>query len=64
MKYLNLKEIILSIVVSYFITAYINMEFNPNNWVIEVRIAQIGLIGISLFFQAMFKDLIKDNNGK
>jgi hypothetical protein len=56
MKKLTLKEIAITIVVSYLVASYVQGSVNPFNWGEESRFAQIGLVGISLLIQAMLKN--------
>lgn len=55
MKKLTLKEIVITIVVSYLITAYIQAELNPINWEIGTRITQIALLLCSITIQTLIK---------
>jgi len=51
MEKLPLKNIIITIVLSYLITSYINAEFNPIKLCLEVRLLQVFITGLSLFIQ-------------
>ena len=56
MKKLTLKEIAITIVVSYLGTAYVQSDFNPFNWSVEVRVFQIILAGTSMYIQIAIKN--------
>jgi hypothetical protein len=57
MKKLTIKEVLITIIISYLIVSYINNEFNPFNLSLEARVIQIFLIGVSIFTQLMMKNL-------
>lgn len=56
---LSIKEILLTIAISYILTSYINNNFNPFILSKEAKIIQVLIIGVSLFLQAMYKDINK-----
>lgn len=59
MKLITFKEILITIAINYIAFSYVNNNFNPFELSIETRGFQIVLIGLSLFIQAMIKDLSK-----
>ena len=56
MKKLTLKEIIITILISYLIVAYVNNELNPINLPIEAKVIQLFILGISFFAQLGIKN--------
>ena len=56
MKKLTLKEIAITIVVSYLATAYVQSDLNPFNWPLEVRVFQMILVGTSIYIQIAIKN--------
>ncbi len=56
MKLISFKQIAITILISYFITAYINAELNPFNLTTEARVFQIVLIFFSLLIQLGIKN--------
>jgi hypothetical protein len=56
MKKLTLKEIAITIVVSYLATAYVQSDFNPFNWLWGVRVFQIVIISASMLIQVILKN--------
>lgn len=60
MKYLTLREILITILVNYSVTAYIQAEANPFYWEINLRFTQLLFLGLSLFIQIAIKDITKD----
>jgi hypothetical protein len=58
MKSLSIKQILITIVISYLITSFVNAELNPFNLSNEVRIIQIFIIGFSLLIQLGIKNTI------
>lgn len=59
MKLITFKEIIITIAISYIAISYANNNFNPFELSVETRVLQIVFIGLSLFIQAMIKELSK-----
>lgn len=55
MKKLTLKEIAITIIVSYLVTSYIQKSFNPFNWGTEVRTLQIVLTVAALSIKYIIK---------
>lgn len=60
MKLLSIKEILVTIAISYILTSYINNNFNPFELSKETKIIQVIIIGVSFFLQAMFNDINKN----
>jgi len=58
---LPIHKVILTLMVSYGITSYINTEFNPLNLGVGVRMLQVMLTGFSLVAQYALNDI---NNNK
>ena len=58
MKKLTIKEILITIIVSYLVVSYVNGQFNPLNLSLGARLIQMFILGLSLFAQLMIK---KDN---
>jgi hypothetical protein len=56
MKTLSAKQIIITIVIGYLITSYVNKEFNPFNLTMSARILQCLFIGTSLLIQLGIKN--------
>jgi hypothetical protein len=56
MKSLSIKQILITILVSYLITAYVNSELNPFNLGVEAKVIQIFIITISLGVQLGIKN--------
>ncbi len=56
MKLISFKQIAITIVISYFISAFINAELNPFNLTTEARFCQIVLIFFSLMIQLVIKN--------
>lgn len=58
MKPLTIKEILITIIVSYLITSFVNAELNPFNLSEYARVIQVFIIAISLFVQLGIKNTI------
>lgn len=56
MKPLTIKEILITIIVSYLITSFVNAELNPFNLSEYARVIQVFIITISLFVQLGIKN--------
>lgn len=57
MEKLPVKNIIITIILSYLITSYISAEFNPMKLPLGVRLLQVFTIGLSLYIQYGIKNL-------
>jgi len=60
MKSLTIKEILITIAISYVVISYVNNNFNPFELSIETRICQLVIIGLSLFIQLAIKNLTQE----
>jgi hypothetical protein len=56
---LSIKEILITIAISYILMSYINSTLNPFELSIHDRIIQIFIIALSLYIQAMIKKFNK-----
>lgn len=56
MKTLSIKQIFITIIITYLITSYINSEMNPFNWKVTVRVLQIFITAVSLGIQLGIKN--------
>ena len=56
MKQLSIKQIFITILISYLITSYVNSEINPFNWDVTVRVLQIFITAVSLGVQLGIKN--------
>ena len=56
MKQLSIKQIFITILISYLITAYVNSEMNPFNLDVTVRVLQIFITVVSLGVQLGIKN--------
>jgi len=56
MKLISFKQIAITIVISYFISSFLNADLNPFNLAIEARIGQIVLILFFLMIQLGIKN--------
>lgn len=57
MKKLSFKEILITFIISYLITAYIHSSFNLLSLESSQKVTQLALIGFSLFIQTAIKNL-------
>ena len=60
MKSLTIKEVLITIAISYVVISYVNNNFNPFELSIETRICQLVIIGLSLFIQLAIKNLTQE----
>lgn len=58
MKSLSIKQILITIVLSYLIISFVNAEMNPFNLAVYVRTMQVFIIGISLAIQLAIKNTL------
>lgn len=58
MKKLSIKEILITIIVSYLITSFVNAEINPFNLSLYARLIQVFVILTSLLVQLGIKNTI------
>lgn len=56
MKPLTIKQIVITIIVSYLITSFVNAELNPFNLSMYARICEVFIITISLGVQLGIKN--------
>jgi hypothetical protein len=56
MKSLSIKQILITILVSYLITAYVNSELNPFNLGVEAKVIQIFITSVALSVQLLIKN--------
>jgi hypothetical protein len=56
MKSLSIKQILITIIISYIITSFVNAEINPFNLSIDGRMIQIFILGVSLAVQLGIKN--------
>jgi hypothetical protein len=56
MKPLSIKQILITILVSYLITSFVNAELNPFNLSMYARVIMIFIISISLLVQLGIKN--------
>ena len=56
MKTLSVKQILITIVISYLITAYIHNNINPFELSIYVKVIQVFVTGTSLLIQLGIKN--------
>jgi hypothetical protein len=57
MKSLTIKEVLITIAISYFVISYVNNNINPFELSIETRVCQLVITGVSLFIQIAIKNL-------
>lgn len=57
MKQLSIKQIFITILISYLITAYVNSEMNPFNLDVTAKVLQIFITAVSLGLQLGIKNL-------
>jgi len=61
MKNINrLKEIIITIIISYLITSYVANEFNPFKLTIDARVVQVFMTATLIFVHQMLRDELKN----
>jgi hypothetical protein len=56
MKSLSIKQIVITILVSYLVTAFINAELNPFNLSMHARFVQVSITLCSLVVQLGIKN--------
>lgn len=61
MKSLSIKQILITFVISYLVTSFVNAELNPFNLSNEVRFFQMFFSGLSLLIQLEIKNTFLKN---
>jgi hypothetical protein len=56
----RLKEITITIIISYLITSYVSNEFNPFKLTTDARLVQVFIATISIFVHQTLRDEFKN----